>query len=133
VSATGAKMVFVDDPPFAWAPRDAAVGQIIEIATELAGEYHGVSIVKTARNALSKSGKYTAYKPCLTIETAAMGCSNGLIAVRTTSGIQTGLHLCPPGLPATFPWYCPVYSSGEYRFGRAIAAAAAHPPKPIAP
>ena len=101
VTATGAKMVFVEDPPFLDPTRDAAVAQIITIATQLAGNYHGVSIVTSARSGLSKSGKYAAYKSCLKTETAAMGCSAGKIAIRTVSGDpnQIGLHLCPGGIP----------------------------------
>lgn len=132
VTTAGAKMVFVADPPFVNPDRDAAQIQIITIATELAANYHGVSIAKTARTQLSKGGKYVAYKPCLKTETADQGCSDGKIAIRTISGVQAGLHLCPPGLPPDFPWFCEVYSSGELRFGTAVGKVAVHPPKPVA-
>lgn len=134
VTATGAKMVFVDDPPFAGlaTDRNPVMVELIAIATQLAANYHGVSIVSTARTQLSKRGAYVAYKPCLRTETAAMGCVAGQIPIRTVAGdpVQIGLHLCPPSL--TFPFPCSVYSSGEYRFGKVIADVAARPPKPVA-
>ena len=138
VTSAGAKMVFVNDPPFQTVgvlhpERDAAVAQVIAIAADLAGDYHGVSIVTSARSQLSKSGKYIAYKSCLGVETAAMGCDDGQIAIRTVSGdpLQVGLHLCPDSLD--FPNPCDMYSSGEFRFGKVMAGAAVHPPKPVLP
>jgi hypothetical protein len=94
-----------------------------------------VSISGAARTALSKSGKYTATKPCLATETAAMGCDlvTNQIAVRTVVGAQTGLHFCPGGLPSEYPWDCATYSSGEYRWAKAEVNAIVKPPKPILP
>ena len=133
VTATGAKFVYIAGPPFGDPVRDAAVIKINAIAKQLAANYHGVSYSNAARVALSKNNKYTDYLPCLRTETAAQGCSNGLIAIRTLTGLQAGLHLCPQGLPSDFPWFCTTYSSGEFRYGRAIANTTATPPKPILP
>lgn len=132
VTATDARMVFVEDPPFMDPTRDAAVAQIISIAVDLAGRYHGVSIVTSARSGLSKRGKYVAYKPCLSTETASMGCNAGQIAIRTESGDpnQIGLHLCPGGIPKPLA-PCQTYSSGEWRFGKVLGSVAKHPPAPV--
>lgn len=130
VSASGAQMVFIDDPPFQPAITDQDEVQIISIATQLAGRYHGVTISHSARVALSKNGAYTAYKHCKSSETAAMGCSNGKIVIRTITGAFAGIHFCPDGF--TYPTGCTEYSSGELRFGKAIAAAAKHP-SPVVP
>lgn len=134
VTASGAQFVFVEDPPFLNAARDAAVIQINELEISLANEYHGVSVYTKIRKAMStRSGGYEAYAKCLKTETADMGCSGGQIAIRTVSGDpnQIGLHLCPGGITWTDP-PCATYSSGEVRFGKAIASATKHP-KPVLP
>ena len=74
-----------------------------------------------------------AAKACFASESAAMGCSNGQIAIRTVTGIQTGIHFCPDGLQNGYPYSCDMYSSGEYRFGRAIAQMLVTPPAPLNP
>ncbi len=122
VSATGAHLVFIAGPPIADPTWDQAVTNIIAIETQLATQYPNVTVDDSARNAVSNQGIYTGYLPCQTGDTRARGCTNHLIAVRTVTGPQTGLHLCPPGLAMTFPFACPVYSSGERRFGTAVAA-----------
>ena len=71
---------------------------------------------------------FTEYLPCLPGETAAMGCVNvygGVIKVRSPDGV----HLCPV-LAAPV---CPVYSSGEKRFGVAVVqpAVTAYRARPV--
>lgn len=134
VTATGAKMVFLNGPPVVnptvpeWTQ---AVTDINAIAKTLAANYHGVSISNAPRNSVSKSGKFTQYKPCLPYETVDLGCVNKQIAVRTIAPTpDQGLHLCPTGL--TFSG-CTSYSSGERRWGVAAAHAMLAPPKPIVP
>jgi hypothetical protein len=53
-------------------------------------------------------------RPCLSSETATMGCSHGSILVREPDGI----HLCPVTPPQ--PGHCPTYSSGELRWAVAV-------------
>ena len=117
-TAAGAKVVFIEGPPMLNATWNSAVSQIEQIAANLATKYTGVSISTGPRLAVSNNGVYTSYLPCLSSETAADGCVNGQIAVRTITGIQTGVHFCPVGLT---PRKCATYSSGEVRFGEAIA------------
>ena len=134
VTATGAKVVFIQSPPMLDSTRNAAITRLNVIARSLAANYHGVSIATGPRNAVSASGKYVAVKPCLTIELTNPSCGQagpGLIDIRTIVGIQTGLHFCPDGLQAGYPYPCDVYSSGEYRFGRALANTLVAPPPPI--
>ncbi len=132
VTATGAQMVFDVAPPMLDPVREEVVVQTGVIATELAAEYPGVSIAPYVRDALSSDGGYTDTLPCLPGETEAMGCSAGIIPVRTTSGTQAGLHLCPGGLP-TYPWFCDTYSSGEVRFAGALLQSILTPPPPVMP
>jgi hypothetical protein len=89
-----------------------------------------VSVSGGVRSALG-GAKYTQYKPCIAAETVTMGCTAGQIDVRTLPGlIDYGLHLCPTGLPPGTQGVCATYSSGEYRFGKSMAAALVKPPKP---
>jgi hypothetical protein len=137
VTATGAKVVFVTAPPMLDAAWSARITQLRVIATGLAAKYHGVSISDIPRNAVSTSGTYVTTKPCLTTELVAQGCGRPAprrIYVRTVVGSQNGIHLCPDGLAAGYPYPCTTgYSSGEYRFGRAVANTTAAPPKPVMP
>ena len=134
VTATGARVVFFSAPPFTNVARNADAKTITTIATQLAYQYHGVSIAGSVRTALSINGLYTDTKLCLTTETLEPGCVNGRIAIRTLPGfVDSGLHLCPTGLPAGIFGICPTYSSGEYRFARAMANSLITPPPPKLP
>jgi hypothetical protein len=131
VTATGARVVFFSAPPFADPARDAAARALNKIALELAYKYRGVSVSGTIRSAFG-GNKYTPYKKCLGTETAAQGCVNGLIPIRTVPpALDAGLHLCPTGLLGTAVIAtCPEYSSGEVRWGRIIVNGVVSPPKP---
>lgn len=133
ITATGAKVVFITAPPMLDPVRHAAIIEIARLATVAAARYPRVSISGTPRAAVAKNGAYTATKPCLATETLSMGCINGIITIRTVTGSDTGLHFCPTGLTGPYPWPCAVYSSGAYRFGKAVANVTASPPKPVAP
>ena len=131
VTATGARVVFFSAPPFANAARNTDAKTITTIATQLAYQYHGVSIAGSVRTALSASGLYTDTKQCLATETLEPGCIGGRIAIRTLPGlIDSGLHLCPTGLPPGTFGICSTYSSGEYRFARAMTNSLINPPPP---
>lgn len=132
VTASGAKLVFFSSPPFTDTTRNTAAKEITKIATELAFRYHGVSISGAVRSVLSNSGAYAPTKPCIAIETPAMGCDSlGRIAIRTVPGyVDAGLHLCPIGLVPGTNSVCAVYSSGEFRFGRAMVNGLVAPPPP---
>lgn len=137
VTATGAKFLYVNAPPMA-SPYTLVWNQSIidvnTIAASLAGQYHGVSITNGPRVAVSTpAGKFVAYKPCLPTETAAQGCVAKKIAMRTLAGLQAGIHFCPSGLSG-YPFYaCSTYSSGEFRWARALRIAAMRPPAPVLP
>jgi hypothetical protein len=132
-TATGAKVLIVRGPPMLDATWNSDVTAIGAISVEIARRYPGVSVTGAPRSAVSASGRYVATKPCLATETPAMGCdpATGRIAVRTVTGPQKGVHLCPIGLADGFPYACTVYSSGEARFGKAVANAIVKPPAPL--
>jgi hypothetical protein len=134
VTATGARVLYLVAPPMLDPQRNADILKIATIAKGLAAKYHGVSIATGARNALARNGKYTPTKPCLATETAAMGCVDGRITIRTVVGPQTGVHLCPDGLGTEYPYACATsYASGEYRWARAMVNLTVTPPAPVVP
>ena len=131
VTATGARVVFIKAPPMLDPEWNIRINKISSNTVKLAKTMSAVSVSSKPRTAVSTLGKFAAYKPCLTNETATMGCANGEIAIRTLTGIQTGIHFCPIGLSSPYPYACDVYSSGEYRFGKAIAQVLVKPPAPF--
>jgi hypothetical protein len=71
------------------------------------------SFTDAGRAVLDAQGRYTDTLPCLPGEGPAQGCSGGRITVRSPDRV----HFCPTaGDP------CPVWSSGAWRFGAAMAA-----------
>jgi len=123
-SAAGTKVEFFEGPPMLDPTRNADVIQVAQIAQSLAAHYPGVTVSTAPRLTVSSHGAYVPYMHCLTIETAAEGCVNHQIAIRTTiTGPQQGLHFCPGGLSATWPGLCATYSSGEYRWAKATMKA----------
>ncbi len=135
VTASGARLLFVKAIPMKDTTWNNAVNKLNTIGTTLAGQYHGVSVTASPRNAVSASGKYIDYKTCLSTEVSAGYCgTDGKIAIRTLTGTQAGIHLCPSGLNAGYPYSCPdAYSSGEYRFGKTLANLIVSPPAPVLP
>jgi hypothetical protein len=133
VTETGARFVFIVPPPMLNATWNSAIIGLEGVERDIAAAYPGVSVTVGPRNAVSANGTYEATKPCLGTETAAMGCTDGRIEIRTDVGSQTGVHFCPTGLDSGYPYRCDEYSSGEKRFGSAISGALARPPAPIRP
>lgn len=135
VTASGARLLFVKGIPMKDTTWNAAVTRLNTIGVALAGQYHGVSVTASPRNAVSASGKYVDYKKCLANEVSAGYCGvDGKIVIRTQIGSQTGIHLCVSGLNAGYPYNCPdAYSSGEYRFGKTLTNVIVSPPAPVLP
>lgn len=131
VQAAGAKMILVKPPPSANPCCNSWQTQLGNIMVERATLFPGTVVTSGPRNAVSNSGKWTQTKNCLAIETAAMGCNlvtRKIIVREPYNAYYSGLHFCPLGYTSTG---CAVYSSGAYRFGKAIVAALVSPPKPV--
>lgn len=126
----GSKVVFVKPPAMYAGWYNTAINQLISIATEEAGKFHGISISGSPRSAVTLSGKFTFEKNCLANETAALGCgTDGKITIRS----EDGLHFCPTGLNSGLPSGCSVYSSGASRWGKALTNTTVNPPAPVLP
>jgi hypothetical protein len=127
VTATSAQLVFVEDPPFLDPGRYASGVQIDADEVSLAYASPHVSVYTSARKAMSTAtNDYVAYAKC-SKETVAQGCdpSTHLVAIRTVTGPDVGVNLCPDGVIA--PSGCDEYSSGEVRFGKYLETAAERP------
>jgi lysophospholipase L1-like esterase len=116
----GARVLLVGSPP----PPDATVAEprvaVQQVYRALAVRIGGVDYVEAAAAVLDR-GRWTATLPCLPVEDESRGCRGDHIRVRAPDG----LHFCPVVLPTDdgVVGGCPVWSSGAYRFGNAIADA----------
>ncbi|HEX6311272.1 MAG TPA: hypothetical protein VF152_06565 [Acidimicrobiia bacterium] len=81
--------------------------------TALADQHPRTSFTDAGRSVLGAQGAYTTRLPCLPGEGIAAGCVAGRITVRSPDRV----HFCPAGRDP-----CPVWSSGAWRFGAAMAA-----------
>jgi hypothetical protein len=131
-TSIGARVVVFATPPDKAATSQIEQNTLTAIATTEAGLFHGVSISKAGRTALG-GNRWRQTERCVAIETAAMGCdtTTDQIIVRAPDTV----HFCPTGyadLNALLAG-CPIYSSGAYRYGRALASAIVNPPRPILP
>ena len=98
-----------------------ALQQRLNQAYQAAAHTHANARFHNPGATVANKGAFTMYLPCLPDETAASGCISaygGVIKVRAPDGV----HLCPVVPPQ--PGHCPMYSSGERRFGTALAAPA---------
>jgi hypothetical protein len=145
-AAHASTVLFLEGAPIGRdADWNAAVTSVYGIAESLAPSYSNVAVSDAANRSVSNDGVYAQTLPCLPTEVKPKkdGCAAGQIDVRTDIGLQVGIHLCPIGItyPGTHPCatyangkWTNVYSSGEVRYGDAIAAATdAALPQPARP
>jgi hypothetical protein len=98
-------------------PANSAVAEAVRaIYAGLPPRYHNARFVD-AGQAVTSRGRYVDILPCLSFEPCPR---NGYAQVRSPDGI----HFCP--VEARGNGVCPVWSSGAYRFGVAMAAPVVH-------
>jgi len=92
------------------------------VEPQLHADRPAVQFSDDARHAVSDTnGDFTTKLPCLPGETAADGCSQGMITVRAPDDV----HFCPSGFSNKIKGTgCAVYDSGGIRYGEAIDEAA---------
>ncbi len=115
--STGARVVLVGQPyrspSFDHADRVDAINEVIQ---QLAQAYPFVSYVDAGATVETVDGSFSERLPCAFFD---LDCAaDGTTVVR-----GDGVHFCP--VVNVHP--CPVYSSGAFRFGAAIATAANNP------
>ncbi len=118
----GTPVLFVSPPPFAGisTPRNDIY---TTVEPQLKIDHPEVTFTDGPRLAVSNDGAFTSTMPCLASETAADGCSNGMITIRSPFD---DLHFCPTGFHNNIKVTgCSVYDGGAVRFGQAIADAIA--------
>jgi hypothetical protein len=114
---SASRVVFAADP----AAKGFSGQRQLHAAYEAAARAHPNASVSYPDRVITPNDTFSEYLPCLPDETAAMGCLTTygkVIKVRAPDGV----HLCPIIPP--IPGHCPMYPSGERRFGTAIAAPA---------
>lgn len=115
---SGTRVVFAADPP----AKGATTQPRIHAAYQAVAKNHPNVSVSYPDRVIAPDDKYSDYLPCLPDESTAMGCTSAfgerVIKIRQPDGV----HLCPIVPP--IPGQCPMYASGERRFGTAVAAPA---------
>lgn len=119
VAGFGTPMLIVSSPPFAGVQvvRDDVYNTV---EPQLHADRPAVLFSDDARFATSAGGQFAVQLPCLAGETAADGCSHGMITVRAPDDV----HFCPSGFSNKIKGTgCAVYDSGGIRYGNAIVDA----------
>lgn len=124
-TAAGAHVVFMVGLPQLFPLATRAEGLLAAAALAAAAPFLNVTISKAATTAFGGL-HYHQTLGCVRgtfAETAAMGCVSGRIAVHSPTD---SVHFCPTGYAngAAFYLGCPEYSSGAFRFSRAIVTTA---------
>lgn len=113
----GATVYWIGTPPDRSPSISALAARIKAVYQELPSRFDHVRFVD-AGQAVTDHGTYTDYLPCLPNETCTGPVRSG---VRTDQvRAPDGVHFCPVTITGKAP--CPVWSSGAFRFGTAMAA-----------
>jgi hypothetical protein len=111
----GAPPTISPDGVSSWGPINGAWQ---EAATRWQAHGADVTYANTGQALADANGRWTATLACLPNEDATRGCVDGAIAVRSPDRA----HFCPAAAPGP-DGTCPVWSSGAWRYGQAIAVA----------
>jgi hypothetical protein len=111
----GAPPTISPDGVSSWGPINGAWQ---EAATRWQAHGADVTYANTGQALADANGRWTATLPCLPNEDASRGCVGGAIAVRSPDRA----HFCPAAAPGP-DGTCPVWSSGAWRYGQAVAVA----------
>jgi len=117
LSRYGATVYWIGAPSDGTPSQSDSAARIKAIYQELPSRFDRVRFVD-AGQAVLDHGQYTDYLPCLPNEP----CSGPVIGGVRMNKVRApdGVHFCP--VPITGAARCPVWSSGAFRFGAAMAA-----------
>ena len=115
----GTHVVFAGAPVSG--PTSAAVGRMNDLYREVAASHDGVWYADAGAAVLSDDS-YTITLPCLSSEPCEGGYNSDGLPVNVVRA-PDGVHFCPVSGDAVqgVTDDCPVWSSGAYRYGRALA------------
>jgi hypothetical protein len=101
--------------------NSAAIGRLNSIYSALADDHDSVSYADAGRSVLA-GDSYTITLPCLSSEPCDGGYNSDGLPVNVVRS-SDGIHFCPVSGEAVqgITDNCPVWSSGAYRYGRALA------------
>jgi len=119
-AAEGTQVVLAGGPPFYGSAGESAVNRAY---MAVAAEHPRAAQFADAGAAVAGPGRaWSKTLPCLSFETAAMGCAGGRIIVRSPDTV----HFCPgqPIVTRTWRMPCPVWSSGAWRYAMGLTAGA---------
>jgi lysophospholipase L1-like esterase len=117
LAGAGVPIYFVGSPPTTVSDAATRINERYrQIADETAQNGGEVFFVDAHTTVIADDATFTRTLPCLPFETEVQGCEGGRIVVRAPDGV----HFCPT-VTGEDP-HCPVWSSGAYRFGSAMAA-----------
>lgn len=117
LTGAGVQVFLIGSPPSTVSDHSTRINERFRaIADDYGARGASVRYVDAGSAVSEPGGGYAETLPCLEFETPEMGCDGGRIQVRAPDGV----HFCP-SLSGEDP-ECPVWSSGAYRFGSAIAA-----------
>jgi hypothetical protein len=123
----GTSHIIVDGGP-AMKEDNTLHDAVVALFKSVVGGYDSVSVqyAATADASVEAHGAYTQYLPCLTIETLSRQCAATDVGGVASNDVRStdGVHFCPSSkgnVEGQVPIYCPVYSSGSYRYATAFA------------
>jgi hypothetical protein len=119
-ASVGTHVVFAGAPVFG--PNAATGGgRLNSLYSELADDHDGVWYTDAGRSVLA-GDSYTITLPCLSSEPCEGGYTSGGLLVNVVRN-PDGIHFCPVSGDAVqgVTDDCPEWSSGAYRYGRALA------------
>jgi hypothetical protein len=105
--------------PTGWAPVSATLDSTYQsVVQSWRAQGADVGFVDAGAAVATAARGWTYALPCLSFEGAAMGCANGLIAVRAADYT----HFCPGTLGGPNGWapHCSTWESGAWRYAAAI-------------
>jgi hypothetical protein len=124
----GTREVLIDAGPHT-AGTGPIYAQLVTLYRAIAERSTGM-IVRYAgaadRSVLTANGQFTQYLPCLGFEVKQQLCGDVIINGVENDKVRSddGIHFCPVTVGNSLgqvPVYCPVYSSGAYRYALALA------------
>ncbi len=117
----GAQVLFAGGPLTRAAAERGTGGELNDIYARLADDHDGVRYVDAGAAVLA-DGEFTTTLPCLPFEPCTGGTDDAGGAVNVVRA-PDGIHFCPAAADAVrgVTGDCPVWSSGAFRYGAALA------------
>jgi hypothetical protein len=119
-ASIGTHVVFAG-APVTRSDTASGIGRLNSLYSQLADDHDGVWYTDAGRSVLADDS-YTITLPCLSSEPCEGGYTSDELLVNVVRN-PDGIHFCPVNADAVYGVTddCPTWSSGAYRYGRALA------------